>query len=277
MEVSLPKDHISYSQINMFKRCARQYYYRYMEGLIIPPKWIMCAGSAGHETMEFNNLFKMKHGIDEKVSTVIEYFANEWEVQKEKNEDIIYGKVKPGEVVSKMKQPIVQYFTNGNFYEDIPIAVEKEFALSFEGIDTTIVGTIDVEYEFGPFDYKFSQKKPSMQILATSDQLKMYATDRLIETKKLPTRLGYAYFIPTKIPQATIFDIPNIPVFMNNFMEDLKEGIQSISDCVRSGTFIRNSSSFMCSPDSCGYWDICRPGQKKIYIDLKTKYDKKKG
>jgi hypothetical protein len=260
----------------MFKRCPRQYYYRYMEDRVIPPKWIMCAGSAGHSTMEYNNTYKMEHGSDEKVSTLIEYFANEWDKQVEETEKILYEKVKPGEVVSKMKQPIQKYFSEGIFQDKIPTAVEKEFAIEFEGIDTTVVGTLDVEFGDEVYDYKFSQKKPSMQQLATSDQLKMYAVNKLIEDGKLPKKLGFPYLITTKTPQALIFEIPNIPSFVTNFVEDIKDYITTISGCVQSGIFPRNSSSYLCSPLACGYWEICRPNQKKIFFDLKDKYETKR-
>jgi hypothetical protein len=273
--VNLPKDHISYSQINMYKRCPKQYYFRYFEDRIIPPKWIMVAGKAGHNTMEFNNKYKMESGHDEKISTVIDYLANSWDEEKDKHETITYSKIKPGEVVSKISKPVIKYFTDGAFERDIPTGVEKEFRLNFEGIDTEVMGYIDVEYEDGVYDYKFSQRKPSIQQIATSDQLKMYAVSYLIEKRILPKRLGYTYFIPTKDPQANVYNIPMIEKFIENFMSDLKEAIISISNSTRSGVFPRNSASFMCSPEGCGYWDICKPGQKKIFYDLKTTYERK--
>lgn len=237
----------------------------------------MVAGKAGHMSMEFNNLAKMKTGHDEKVSDVIEHFANSWDEEKEKHETISYEKIKPGDVVSKIKEPIKQYFANGIFEKEVPVAVEEEFALSFEGIATKVVGYIDVEFPDGVYDYKFSQRKPSIQQLATADQLKMYAVSYLIRNRKVPKKLGFTYLIPTKVPQANVYNIPSISEYVHDFMTDLKEGITSISNSVSSGTFARNSASFMCSPLSCGYWDICKPGQKKIFFDLKETYEKKKG
>ena len=277
MEITLPKNHVSYSQINMFKRCPRQYYYRYIEDRIIPPKWIMPAGKAGHKAMEYNNNSKMKTGINVKQNEVIEFFANAWKEETASYEKIMYGDMKPGDVVTLMKQPINKYFDDGTFIHDVPIAVEREFALQFEDIDTTVVGTIDVEFEPGIYDYKFSQKSPSINTIANSDQLKMYAVSKMVETKQLPKKLGFTYLISTKAPQVKIYEIPHIKTFINNFMQDLKESLETISLCLSSGVFIRNSTGFMCNPKDCGYWDICKPGQKKIYFDLETAYSTKKG
>lgn len=260
----------------MYKRCPKQYYFRYMEDRIMAPKWTMVAGKAGHLSMEFNNLGKMKTGHNEKVSDVVDNFANNWDLEKDKHETISYQKIKPGEVVSIMRKPIEQYFANGILEHDIPTGVEKEFALSFEGIATKVVGFIDVVFPSGVWDYKFAQRKPSVQQLATSDQLKIYAVNELIETGSLPKNLGFAYLVPTKTPLAMLYNIPDVPAFINNFMVDLKEGITSISTSVASGVFPRNSASFMCSPESCGYWSICKPGQAKIFYDLKKTYDTKK-
>jgi hypothetical protein len=276
MDVSLPKDHISFSQIDMYRRCPRQYYYRYMEDRVMIPKWIMVAGKAGHRTLEYNNTEKMKSGHDEKLSTVIDYLSNSWNEEKEKYEDIAYEKIKPGEVVSTISKSIIKYFTDGIFESEIPTEVEKEFELNFEGVGTKLSGIVDVLYKDSIFDYKFSQKRPTIQKIATGDQLKTYAVSYLAENKILPKRLGYTYLISTKTPQVVLYEIPSISNFVHNFMEDLRESIISISNSVRTGVFPRNPINYSCSPMSCGYWDICRPGQKKLFFDLKEAYERKK-
>lgn len=274
--VALPKDHISYSQINMFLRCPKQYYYRYVEDLIRPPKWVMVAGKSGHRAMEFNNRHKMKTGENEKKHDVLDYFEACWIEEKDLYEEIVYGNIKPNEVVPLMIQPINRYFDKGTFINDIPIGVEKEFALNFEGIDTTVVGFIDLIFPGQIWDYKFSQKKPGVTQLANANQLSMYAISQFIENKVFPDKLGYAYLISTKEPQVNLYEIPNIKSFVRNFMENLKDSIITISNAMSTGTFIRNDTGFMCTPESCGYYDICKPGMKKIYYDLQTAYGPKK-
>lgn len=277
MEVTSPKDHISHTQIDMFKRCARQYYYRYVEDRIIPPKWIMPVGKAGHKAMEFNNNNKMKTGIDAKKTDVVEVFTEEWKKEKASYEKIIYGDVKEKDIVPLMEKPINEYFIKGTFREDIPTAVEKEFALRFEDINIDVVGYIDVEFNGEKiYDYKFSQKSPSIQKIFAAEQLRMYSASHIIETNKSPKKVGFTYLISTKIPQIKVYDIPYNNKFMENFYEDLKESLITISNAMKSGTFIRNSSSFMCNPKDCGYWDICKPGQKKLYFELESKYTTKK-
>ena len=261
----------------MYKRCPRQYYYRYVEDRIIPPKWIMPVGKAGHKAMEFNNKNKMKTGIDSKKTDVVEVFAEEWKKEKENYEKIIYGEVKEKDIVSLMQKPINEYFIQGTFIDNIPTAVEKQFAIRFNTIDIDVVGYIDVIFDNKLInDYKFSQKSPAIQKIFSAEQLKMYAASYIIETNKNPKKVGFTYLISTKVPQIKIYEINYTSKFMSTFHEDLKEVLIAISDSMKSGVFIRNSSSWMCNPNDCGYWDICKPGQKKLYYELTSKYGPKK-
>jgi len=49
-----PVQHLSPSSINMFGRCGRQFMYRYLEGLIIPPGISAIRGTGAHHGVEAN-------------------------------------------------------------------------------------------------------------------------------------------------------------------------------------------------------------------------------
>ncbi len=48
------KRQLSYTQLNMFLRCPRQYEYRYVHGLKVPPSGAMVQSRVWHQTVEFN-------------------------------------------------------------------------------------------------------------------------------------------------------------------------------------------------------------------------------
>ena len=50
----LPKPYLSPSQINMYLRCPAAYKYRYVDGLILPPKAALTRGKSVHKGQEHN-------------------------------------------------------------------------------------------------------------------------------------------------------------------------------------------------------------------------------
>ena len=73
--MSLPREHISVSQINMYLHCPASYYYRYVMDLVIPPKVALTRGTAVHSGIEFNYTQKMETEKDLPLEEVKEYTA----------------------------------------------------------------------------------------------------------------------------------------------------------------------------------------------------------
>ncbi len=56
----LPTNHISATQLNMYLRCPAQYKFRYVDGIILPPKSALTKGKAVHRGQEFNYWQQLK-------------------------------------------------------------------------------------------------------------------------------------------------------------------------------------------------------------------------
>lgn len=268
------KDHFSHSQINMFKRCPRQYRYRYIEGKKYPPKWSLVAGKTGHRVLEFNNIIKKDTGEDVSRNDIVEFYSFAYDEEIGKYEKINMEGLKKKEAKKVMLSPIEQYFKESSYKGWIPSEVEKEYNITFthSGKKDSILGYIDVEYQDKNIiqDYKFTRRSPNINTLYNSTQLDMYALMYFTEHNKLPMT-EFEYLIATKTPKVKNFPIAKVRKQLDRFYDDLSEVIKAINISIQTDNWIRNSSGYYCSPTGCGYWDICRPGEKKLFFDLQKK------
>ena len=90
-------DHISHSQISMWLRCPRQWEYRYVAGLKIPPSGPLIVGSAYHSALEGNFIQKVSSMVDLPLSDCLDIFSDAWEERLSGEELIVWDQLGPGE------------------------------------------------------------------------------------------------------------------------------------------------------------------------------------
>jgi len=66
----MDKKYLSFSQLSMFLRCPRQYEFRYIHGLKIPPSGAMVQSKVRHQTLEQNYRQKIQSSKDLRVEQV---------------------------------------------------------------------------------------------------------------------------------------------------------------------------------------------------------------
>jgi len=79
-------DHVSHSQLNMWRRCPRQWESKYIHGLFGPASDSLILGSCYHEALEQNFKFKLKSGEDLDFDILYDVYSTAWEEYKNKNE-----------------------------------------------------------------------------------------------------------------------------------------------------------------------------------------------
>ena len=257
----LPKEWLSSTQINMFLRCPRQYMYRYLDGIKIPPPGIFILGSAGHSAIAHNYKQKIKSYKDLKTSEVLDFFAEEFDRRVEE-EDPIFEDEKPGIVkdngirvlgeYQKVKSKTIQ-----------PKEVEKEFAIEFANVNYFIKGFIDLITDTKELiDHKISKKSPYQQDLDDQLQMTGYHLGYKCLYEEDPKELRYDYLITTKKPQ-----IKSYTTFRTD--EDLDEYLELVGQIVetlKAGSFYKSTQGWHCSQKMCGYYKKCRPHKiNKIY------------
>jgi CRISPR/Cas system-associated exonuclease Cas4 (RecB family) len=77
------KQHISASQIKTYMRCPKQWYFRYIEGLKIPPKGAPWNGTKIHETVDFNYSQKINTFQDKPIHSLIEYYDSIFDKERD--------------------------------------------------------------------------------------------------------------------------------------------------------------------------------------------------
>ena len=252
--MELPKKHLSHSQINMFIRCPKQYYYRYIEELVSPPSGMLILGKSGHEAIGYNYGQKIESHKDLKTSEVVDYFAEDFDSRVE-NEEPVFTDKTPGQLKDSGVSVLKEYQkTKSKLIQ--PKAVEQEFNIEFENVDYGLKGFIDlVTNDEKVIDHKFSKRTPSQAALDESLQLTAYRAgyEWLFESE--PKELGFDYLITKKKPEIRYFETFRTKEDVDEYMELLGQ----ISELIKTGIFYKNTQGWQCSEKFCGYFSKCRP------------------
>lgn len=246
----LPKPHLSVSQINMFRRCPRSYYYRYMENLIIPPNAAITRGTAVHSGNEFNYRQKMETERDLPLKEVQEFVSATYD---EKAEETDFA----GEDKGKIKDSTIGLTTL--YHTEIaptvqPQAVEEKVEVAFEGTDYTLLGYIDLIDQHKQIrDTKTTGRSPGESIL--TDNLQLAAYSMMYRTMFDSEESGVAldYLVATKTPKTVKLETRVTDADRTRFLRTM----DSVAGAIKSGHFYPNEDSWICSPKHCGYYAKC--------------------
>ena len=281
IETETRKPHFPASQLRMLRGCALQYFYRYVEGLKIPPGVAMLRGSAVHETVETNLRRKIEKNelspIEEIRDLAADSFAQRWEAEPPLL-TVEEAELGPARVFHEAKDAAVRLSVVHAERLAPRIAathVERPFRLEVAGGSRDLIGFIDVQSRdkvaFGPggedekvvlvvHDTKTSAKSPAKNAAALSDQLTLYSAavetldgvvpmlqlDTLVDLKKGPKTVSQR---TVRGPQDT---------------QRLLDLVGRVGDLVDAGNFLPcEEGSWRCSPKWCGYYNsVCPHGAK---------------
>ncbi len=278
MVSELPLNFISYSQLNMFKRCPMQYCKRYIEKKIIPPPWTWYLGNRGHYTLDFNYRQKIESFTDLDFKEIAEVYYEDFDNNKDR-ENVNWQDQSPGEVKDMGYKVIEHYYKEIKVQKTIqPIAVQKKIDIEFKNKPYGLRTYLDIitdKKEIG--DNKISGKTPDVNTLANDTQLTTYGLSYLYEYGRMPSGLWFDYLIHLKKgPKYCRFPVERTEEHYNVLLEEIGNIAISIANCLKTGSWYRNNIGWWCSPKNCGYYLICRPQDKKIFYDF-LKSLKKKG
>jgi putative RecB family exonuclease len=243
-------DHISPTQINMFLRCPAQYQFRYIDGLILPPKAAFLRGRAVHKGQEVNYRQKIETKQDLPVADVLDAVSTEFDVQAPETEWA------PDENPGKVKDETISLA--GLYHQEIaptvqPAFVEEEVFVEI-GPDLNLKGFIDVVQEGGIIrDTKTTARTPSADAVEKNLQLSAYslAYRSLLGVPEAGLRLDY--LVNTKTPKVVTLEGKRTDADIKRFAAIAER----ISKAIQTGVFYPNQDNFLCSKDNCGYWDLC--------------------
>lgn len=272
-------DHVSASQIKMFLRCPMQWYYRYIEGLKIPPPGSWAAGTSGHETAKKNFLQKPETKVDLPIDEIQDFFGEHmnqtvdeyvWEDKKEFNDTRDKGIRAIAHWREMIAPPIMPISADH---------VEAQFEIPLQNVSYKIIGYIDVEEVVGVSDMKFVGRKWNEESAAKEIQPYVYSMKTrleqaaaVLEAKErgedpvIPDPKSFWFHIVTtaKTPKAQSIKI-DVP---DEQLQEFLGLIGYIVNCIEKEIFPPCWGNYLCSKSSCGYYEKCRKKfETKIFIN----------
>jgi len=239
----------------MFLRCPKQYEYRYINNIKIPPGSALFQGKVWHETIENNYRQKIETREDLPLNHQIEFYTATFD-KKIKEEEIVFDEgqtpdrlkdegINITEIQHKIIAPTV-----------FPMEVEKKFDINLgDNFPFTLLGFWDCIDEKGIIiDNKSYSKTPTQDSVNSDMQLTAYATAYRLLNKGIEHSLRLDCVIKTKIPKAVQLSTQRT----NNDCQWFLNLVENVGRAIKSGIFYPNPTGFMCSEKWCGYWKMCK-------------------
>lgn len=280
------KDALTQTSILTFISCGMRHYWRFEEGLKIPPNSALAFGSCTHKTSEHNMRYKMETHEDIPTAHLQDYWVNEFE---EREEYIEWTPEEKGESVSRVRDKLIKTgrgcvdaYQEAVAWRIQPTAIEKPYRIQFDndipydlasrGIDLIGVNVADDEEQsviFRPegeiiFDLKTASKKPPASKADTSFQLTLNAIAYRTMTGKLERGLQLDHVVKTKVPYVFRQPTSRTDNQLQTALVLVGRVIQAIEHAKRTGAFLPADPGWWgCSEKWCGYWNVCEFGGKK--------------
>jgi len=243
-------DHISWSQINTWQRCPRQWYYRYVMGLKMRPSGALIEGSCYHTALEVNFKQKVTSKEDLPISDCLDVFSGAWEARVKQEESIDWEDEEPG----KLKDEgiwLVRTYLETTSPSVQPVEVEKPYVRMIGSVPA--VGVVDLtDIKERVIDHKTSNKMYQQEDVDKDDQITTYA---FLKNRAIVGQVHVAVK-PTKT-------LPPRIIVMKTFRTDAHikwwlDMVTGILEQMKTGNAPPRPYGWWCSPRFCGYYDMCR-------------------
>ena len=290
MEYILPKNYLSASSIKMLLRCPKQYEFRYIQDIVIPPNAALITGSAMHKALETYYKEAMTSAQRFTPEQTAELAVQSLEDIVEEQDSSVISDAEITESVNSLKSIAKVYVDNIASHIE-PLAVEEEVRYkSACGVD--ILAYLDLRRKMNPeenglgqaegiCDYKITSRKWAINQLRDSLQFNLYSlvtglgdieVHNMVKNT-VPKRLN-------KKPEVYgVRDVAsNMRILHHCFKGDgnrhMEELIESCARLITSGIFPPcDPESWCCNPTWCGYWQWCRGRSDTCtpvtYVDMK--------
>lgn len=252
--------HLSHTQVSMYMRCPKQYEFRYIQNIILPPTAALTKGRLVHVGAEYNLRQKVHSREDLPEEQVLEHTGDEFEKAAQETD------WRPDEIPGQEKDKVlrmVQAYLRSLAPEIQPVEVEAKIA-GYLG-DLIYTGVIDVIDNHGRIrDLKTSRRAPAKDIAENNLQLIGYAalvSDASELLHDVPMGEG-------PVPVALDYVIDGKEVRTRTYTGEVTEAsvdwfidtIRAVAEGINQGIFYRNTTNYLCNERWCGYWHQCKKG-----------------
>jgi len=247
-------DHVSESQLSMWQRCPRQWQYRYVQGLKMRPSGALIEGSCYHKSLEVNFTQKKVTFEDLPVDDCLDAFSTEWSRVMSESEDVDWRGMKP-EAVKNEGHSLVRTYMTVMAPNVQPIEAEEWYISKIA--DVVFVMRIDLINDVGTvIDHKTSSKSYNQADVDRDMQASAAAYS-------LERPIIFENHVAVKSSHPKIQLIKTVRT-----REDIAWWLDTSSAIVqqmKSGIAPPRPTGWHCSPEWCGYYEMCRGGLVRGY------------
>lgn len=289
----LPKGRMSHTQVEMYLRCPRQYWFRYVKGESRPPGVAMVLGSGTHKAVETTHHHIVDHGVPAPDEMLMDAFSDRFEEQaadveatewtgnqdkgKVKDQGVKLVKIYNQKFAPKV-QPQVKLVplkaADGGVVNTEVRGIEKKFEVTIAGVPMLgyidLIDTNDATLTYSDTELKMLTKRghqvpEEMRTVVTDfktrgrsiskDEIDSSLQLTLYSYVEKVTLVRYDQLLKTKTPKVA-------RAHSTRGQRDylwLKEILHSVAQAITAGIFPPcDPTSWICSDRWCGFWYQCR-------------------
>lgn len=261
------RPYLSATQVSMFLKCPRQWAFRYVEGLRIPPSGAMKQSHVFHSAAERNYRQKIETGTDLPLDEQQDFYRDTWEAELQA-EDVVFDKDKE-ETPTSMKDQGIEIVKEHHTKIAplvMPATVEEKIIRPFgkDEFAYDLMGIVDlVDAEGNVRDNKALGKTPSQQDIDRDIQLSTYSLLYRLDRQKPEAGLKMDAIIKTKTPKAVTLETKRTREGLRLHLNM----IGHIARAIKAEAFPPNPTGWWCSEKFCGYWSRCM-GKGMVTVDI---------
>ena len=239
------------SSIAMFLKCPRQYMYRYLQKLVMPPKAALTLGSAIDLGTTHNYKQKIVSKKDLSTQDVLDVYSTEFDKRTPET-------VWDGEDSGKIKDhgaKMMKVFHETASPKIQPLAVQDAFKIETSA-GYNLGGTMDLVDENRVIrDTKTSKANYAEDALDDNLQATMY--DFAYQAKYKEKATGFAFDVITKHVTPRYQEVKG--QISSAQTERMFESINIMHSQIERGEFqYAPEGQWYCSKEWCGYWSMCK-------------------
>jgi hypothetical protein len=213
----LPVDYLSLSSLKKFQMCPEKWRRHYIDHEPEPSSGKMVLGSSAGAALAQHYGRQIETGEGISGEELLDEFCAEWE-DRIGREEVDYGSDTPGELKDSGARALGLYHS-GTAPGIVPVSVEREFELSWPGVEWRMAGFLDLETAAGRVgDYKLGSKRMSDGDVRADLQPTTYLVARRAEGNPAA---GFDFHVMarTKTPTVTIMPAPRSEAQLDLFTD----------------------------------------------------------
>lgn len=271
------KPALHHSMLATLSKCGMQVYYRWVEGIKIPPSFALHVGSAVHRAAELDLRRKMETGAQAHLVEVIERARDSLGAAVEGDGVLLSPEEKTVGIKALVAEAQDEAASLARLHHGeltpilAPVAVEKKMRLELVGFPFDLEGTVDVQEVGAIWDLKTSSRAPGVNDAEGHPQLETYAM-MLDRHGEKADSIGLNTLVKSKSgkPKLARVSAPAPKVY-----DHVLKRIEAAAHTIQAGAFYpadpTGPSGWVCTEKFCGYWNICPFGRaRRVSVSMST-------